>query len=310
MTEAMPLSAPVELEQVNARARAFEGLHVLVAEDHPVNELLMRQLLLKLGCTVTSAHNGLEAVAAWLRGDIGLIMMDVQMPELNGLDATAEIRAQEARQARERRDAGPHVPIVAVTANAMSGDREKCMSAGMDAYTSKPVSPQALILAMGQALEASSRWQAQAAPPDATQPLPHRSNHTPAPLAAASKPAATRETTQPPPLSLEKLRRRLEGDEQVLRQLAEGVRSEIAIRAQALGQALTRQDRHQAMHEAHALKGTLAGITAQRASALANGLELAARSGEWSLFGRALPVLTAELDKLDQVLRELPHDTP
>lgn len=296
-TSAGPLSAPMELEHIKAESESFVGLNVLVAEDHPINEMLMRKLLAKLGCNTSVARNGLEAVAGWKRGGIDLILMDVQMPELSGLDATAEIRTLE-------RSLGKHTPIVAVTANAMSGDRETCMLAGVDSYTSKPVGPQALMQAMRLALDASAQWKQGA----------HALQHNGEPIGSASnkteesKPSADRkrgDTNQAPPLDVEKLRRRLGGDDQALADLARGMRTDMAHRLHALRLAMDARDQVASTAQAHSLKGLLASITAHRAAALTNGLEMAARSGEWSLFNRALPVLRSEIDKLDIALQRM-----
>ena len=303
--DSQPLSAPQELAHVASQPRIFAGLRVLVAEDHPINELLMCKLLASLGCQTTVARNGLEAVAAWRQGGIDLIMMDVQMPELNGLDSTTEIRTLERAGHRPPGQRTPHTPIVAVTANAMSGDREKCMAAGMDAYASKPVSPQALMASMTQALDISANW-------SSTHPDTATPDHTPPPHSATTD-TATQTAASPlrtPPLNIETLRRRLDDNPVALQQLATAIRSEIAQHTQAMLQAQEQKDQHTAAQRARTLKGALASITAQRAAALANGLELAARSGEWALFGRAMPVLQNEITKLDQSLAELSGDTP
>jgi signal transduction histidine kinase/DNA-binding response OmpR family regulator len=295
VTEMGPLSAPLELEHLSQRAQAFSTLRVLVAEDHPINELLMRELLKKLGCQTTVARNGLEAVAAWKRGGLDLILMDVQMPELNGLDATREIRALEACGFQPPHTTRNHTPIVAVTANAMSGDRDLCEAAGMDTYVSKPVGPQALTQAMTEALTLH--------PAQSTASL----LPFPAPSPLEPKATAPRDDTKPaaPPLNLDKLRHRLEGDEQALIKLARNTRQHLAQHEKALISALAQQDVTRARQHAHALKTTLATLTADRASALCNGLETAAHKQEWTLFGRALPVLQAELARLDKVLAGL-----
>jgi PAS domain S-box-containing protein len=108
------------------------GLRVLLAEDNPVNQRLTERLLQKRGHTVMLAEDGQQAVDAVARESFDLVLMDVQMPRLNGFEATAAIRAME-------REAGGRMPIVAITAHAMAGDRERCLEAGMDAYISKPV---------------------------------------------------------------------------------------------------------------------------------------------------------------------------
>jgi CheY-like chemotaxis protein len=111
--------------------------HILLVEDNHVNQKLAVRLLEKRGHRVDVAGNGLEAVAAFEREVFDLILMDIQMPEMNGYEATREIREQEKR-------VGGHIPIIAMTANAMKGDRERCLEAGMDSYVSKPIKPEEL----------------------------------------------------------------------------------------------------------------------------------------------------------------------
>jgi signal transduction histidine kinase/ligand-binding sensor domain-containing protein/DNA-binding response OmpR family regulator len=108
------------------------GLHILVAEDNEFNQELVVNLLKKRGHVAVLAGSGTAALAAWEREPFDLILMDVQMPDMDGFAATEAIRAQE-------RATYTHVPIVALTAHAMKGDRERCLAAGMDAYASKPI---------------------------------------------------------------------------------------------------------------------------------------------------------------------------
>jgi PAS domain S-box-containing protein len=111
------------------------GARVLIAEDNLTNQLLARRLLERLGCEVELVSDGRQAVTRWAEAAPELILMDCQMPEMDGLSATREIRR------RERALGRPHTPIVALTANAMAGDRESCLDAGMDDYLSKPFKP-------------------------------------------------------------------------------------------------------------------------------------------------------------------------
>src|SRR5262249_26548713 len=110
-----------------------QALNILLAEDNKVNQTLAVRLLKKWGHTVTIAENGQEAVETLENGEFDLILMDVQMPKMDGLEATATIRMKE-------RTSGARIPIIALTAHALNGDRERCIEAGMDGYVSKPLS--------------------------------------------------------------------------------------------------------------------------------------------------------------------------
>ena len=113
------------------------SLRVLLAEDNLVNQRLGMRLLEKRGHSVVVAGNGRETLAAFESGGFDLILMDLQMPEMDGFEATVAIRKKE-------KDSGSHLPIVALTAHAMKGDREKCLAGGMDGYLTKPIRPQEL----------------------------------------------------------------------------------------------------------------------------------------------------------------------
>ena len=114
------------------------SLAILLAEDNPINQKLAMRLLTKRGHTVTLACNGIEAVARALADPFDVILMDVNMPEMDGFEATRAIR-------KARLPAASHVPIIAMTACAMTGDRERCLTAGMDDYLEKPVNSAKLL---------------------------------------------------------------------------------------------------------------------------------------------------------------------
>ena len=118
-------------------AAAGRPLRILLAEDNAVNQKVAARLLEKQGHSVEVASDGMEALAAFTRDAFDLILMDVQMPVMDGYDATLAIRAAE-------QGTGRHVPIVALTAHAMKGDREICLNAGMDDYLGKPIRPREL----------------------------------------------------------------------------------------------------------------------------------------------------------------------
>jgi CheY-like chemotaxis protein len=127
---------PLITRQTVSQSPAAGTTRLLLAEDNPVNQKVACKMLEKLGYRVDIAGNGQEAVAAHERMRYPLIFMDCQMPEVDGFEATALIRKMEGRSA--------HTPIVAMTANAMQGDRERCLAAGMDDYVAKPVRPKDL----------------------------------------------------------------------------------------------------------------------------------------------------------------------
>uniref|UniRef100_UPI003564FC37 ATP-binding protein n=1 Tax=Sulfurovum sp. TaxID=1969726 RepID=UPI003564FC37 len=116
----------------------FENIHVLVAEDNLINQKLIRNVLNRLGIEVSIANNGKEALEHRMRNEYDMIFMDIEMPVMGGMEATGQIISY------ERNNHKTHIPIVALTANALSGDREKYMSAGMDSYLSKPIDLEAL----------------------------------------------------------------------------------------------------------------------------------------------------------------------
>jgi two-component system, sensor histidine kinase and response regulator len=121
------------------------GLHILVAEDNVVNQRLVSRLLEKHGHHVTVVSNGRDSLAGLAQQVYDLVLMDVQMPELDGLEATAAIRAQEERTGR-------HLPILALIAHAMQGDVERCLAAGMDGYLAKPFQADELEAALARLL--------------------------------------------------------------------------------------------------------------------------------------------------------------
>jgi signal transduction histidine kinase/CheY-like chemotaxis protein/HPt (histidine-containing phosphotransfer) domain-containing protein len=130
------------------------GLVVLLAEDNEINQELAIAVLERNGCSVVVARTGIEAVALWQRERFDVVLMDVQMPEMDGFAATRAIRALEATR-------GGHTPIVAVTAHAMEGDRQRCLAAGMDGYVCKPLRVESLFQAIAQLVPAPTTVRAE-----------------------------------------------------------------------------------------------------------------------------------------------------
>jgi signal transduction histidine kinase/DNA-binding response OmpR family regulator len=132
-----PVEAKIPVITRHTIEEARRRYSILLAEDNPVNQMLAQKLLEKRGHSVVVASNGAEAVRIYEKRRFDLVLMDIQMPEMDGLEATHRVREIE-------KTSGVHTPIVAMTAHAMAQDRERCLAAGMDDYVSKPIRPQAL----------------------------------------------------------------------------------------------------------------------------------------------------------------------
>ncbi|RZL86162.1 MAG: response regulator [Variovorax sp.] len=266
------LTEPAPLE-----AMTMQGLDVLLAEDHAVNELLMRKLLTEMGCTFSVARNGEEAVRAWETGQFDLVLMDVQMPVLSGLDAAAHIRLVEASEPGRGR-----TPIVALTAHAMAGDRERCLAAGMDAYVSKPVSPALLAQAIQEAMRSSQPAQKE------------RRRESPADSAPGAQ-----------AVDMQQMVRTMGGDLEAVHEIAIAMRSDMAIRRHLIRQAIGNRDARGGQEEIHALKGALSTIGAHPAAELAKRMEMAWRQGDWEQVRQTVSLLEQELERVDSVLADL-----
>jgi signal transduction histidine kinase/CheY-like chemotaxis protein len=139
----------VRPDSQSASVSFAKGLRILLAEDNRINQRLAVSILEKHGHSIELASNGREALIAFAQAPFDLVLMDVQMPEVNGFEAARAIRDQD-------RLSGKHTPIIAMTAYAMEGDRERCLAAGMDAYVTKPVKPEALFRAIDNLISSSS----------------------------------------------------------------------------------------------------------------------------------------------------------
>jgi signal transduction histidine kinase/DNA-binding response OmpR family regulator len=234
---------------------ASAGCRVLLVEDNAVNRRVAEHQLRKLGCEVLIACNGVEGVAAATGGGIDVVLMDCQMPLLDGFDAT--------RQIRQRAAAGtPRLPIVALTAHALSGDREACLAAGMDDYLSKPLDPVALAACI-------ERW----------APRRARAATLPAP-APATPPAAVATPAGEPTIDLGALHAVTDGDADFERDLMSVFVASGDTTLAALIAALGAADLGAVQRHAHALKGASANLRAHPLAARAQALEAAATAGD------------------------------
>jgi PAS domain S-box-containing protein len=142
---ALAVTHEIQPREDRTKAEPTRKLQILIADDNPINQRLARNLLAKQGHSAVAVGSGREALVALQQQDFDLVLMDVQMPDMDGFETTKAIRAQE-------RISKKHLPIVAMTAHAMSGDRERCLAAGMDSYVTKPVDATKLFTAISDPL--------------------------------------------------------------------------------------------------------------------------------------------------------------
>jgi len=248
-------------------------LNVLLVEDNKVNQTLALRLLEKLGHVTHVANNGVEALEACASARFDVILMDVQMPEMGGFEATAHLRERE----RER---GEYTPIIAMTAHAMSGDRERCLAAGMDDYIAKPIQPAALAAALAD-------------------------------MAGANTPGDPQENALPsapdegPAFNVDTVLANLGDDWELLAQLAQlYLEDEDHMRGQIT--AAQRSDDLQALHAAaHAVKGAVANFSADAAIRAANLVESYCRAGNAEALPQAIERLDVALDAFAEALRNM-----
>jgi two-component system sensor histidine kinase/response regulator len=145
--------------KVAAGGAGGRNLRILLAEDNAVNQRLIARILEKMGHEVTVADDGQKALGKLLEGEFDLVAMDMQMPVMDGLEATREIRVRE-------KGTGRHIPIVAMTANAYDEDRRRCLAAGMDGYVVKPVSVAAVRSEIGRVMAEADLLRGQEAVPE------------------------------------------------------------------------------------------------------------------------------------------------
>jgi CheY-like chemotaxis protein len=255
-------------------AQPGRPLRVLLAEDNAVNQHLVVRLLEKHGHTVAVAGNGREALDLLDQESLDVVLMDVQMPEMSGLEATARVRAREE-------GTGRHLPIIALTAHAMKGDRERCLAAGMDNYLTKPVKAEDLFLALAAA-------------------VPQAGN---APTATSHQPSAN--------LDRAALLERLEGDETLLRQLVNLFLDDYPRLLAAIRTAVAARDPARLEYASHALKGSAANFGPSCAVEAAHRLELLGRRAELAGAPMALTDLEEALQQFAAALTALgAHPAP
>jgi len=265
--------------------KALGRARVLVAEDNPVNQKVAARMLESLGYRVEVVGDGLEALEALSRGRYGAVLMDVQMPRLDGNGATAEIRR------RESEAGGPATPIVAMTANALAGDREKALEAGMDDYVSKPVSREDLAAVL-------RRW-VQPGTPEVVQ---QDGTTGSVPVVGAAGPALDGAPEGEPVdrrvlEDLEEL-----GGTELVEELIETFLDDAPSRLEALRGAVQGGEAPAVRRLAHALGGSCGSMGTVEMTRLSGTLEKAGASGDLSLARELLERLEAEFGRVRTAL--------
>ncbi len=260
-----PLVTRHTLREMRSRVR------VLLAEDNPVNQRLAVRLLEKRGHLVTVANNGQEALAALERETFDVVLMDVEMPVMDGFAATAEIRKRE-------QETGRHIPIVAMTAHAMKGDRERCLAAGMDDYVPKPLRVEQLMAVIDRLTSGRSE--------------------APAPAQAEAAVGAE------PAFRMDVALERVGGDEDLLREIAGMFLEESQGLLEQVQQAIAEGDATLLRRAGHTLKGLARNFGAEEAAQAALAVEQIGDEGRMDEAPAAATRLRAEVDRLCQALRE------
>ena len=247
-------------EAVAASNSASQALRILIAEDNLVNQAVAIGMLREEGHSFALAASGREVVRLYHIERPDLILMDVQMPELDGIGATREIRALE-------RNSGQHTPIIAMTAHAMSGDSERCLHAGMDAYLSKPLTSDLLLRTIESVIK-----------------------NSPALMASVN--------VINPPFSRALLLDNLDGDTELLDRVTTLFRESTPIYLAQMGQAIVQRDGVALEKSAHTILSSLRIFGAHRAKKIAKTLQLTGRSRNFDEAGKRLIELKNETDRI------------
>jgi len=260
-------------------AEARFDAHVLLVEDHPVNQVVASTILERLGCDVTVASNGREALDALTRQRFDLVLMDCQMPEVDGYTATATLRKREAQRSAAR------MPVVALTANALQGDRERCLAAGMDDYLTKPFHREALSAMLARWLPGCSTINPGS---EAKAVALARAPGLPVIDMAALDAIRSLGGTETPDLLEQIIRLYLDSAPQLMASIRDG---------------LAAVDNDKVRMAAHTLKSSSANLGAGRLAEVCKKLELAARANAIASDAPQLSEIEAEYHRVCGALR-------
>jgi two-component system, sensor histidine kinase and response regulator len=274
-------------------ATPFQRLNILLAEDNAVNQLLTVSILERRGHAVQPVNNGKEALEALACERFDVVLMDVQMPEMDGLEATIAIRRMEQETNR-------HIPIIAMTAHAMKGDRELCLDSGMDDYLAKPVEPQTM-------RDVVERWGALAKqgapPPESTNAAEPAS--PPRPKAADTKTAENHQPMEAEIFDFSALRARVEDDLDLLTEMIDLYLSSSPLLLNEIELAVAARDGDKTRRAAHTLKGLLKNMCATACAEAAFQLETLGGTGSVERVDQSLATLKIEFQRFQSILTEV-----
>jgi signal transduction histidine kinase/CheY-like chemotaxis protein len=270
-----PITQPAAAASPSERC-ASRTLRVLLAEDNAVNQRLVVKLMEKHGHSLVAVNNGVEALDALERGTFDVVLMDVQMPEMGGFEATARIRERE-------KSTGQHVPVIAMTAHALKGDRERCLEAGMDAYVSKPIQAALLFETI-----------------DSVVPNPSLAASVPEKLPEdEAAPAANAKA-----FDYEAALAMLDGDTELFSELVGLFATESVQLLNQIHESIAGRDAKLLERSAHSLKGSAAAFSAERARSVAQRLEGMGGRGEFGGADVVAAELREEVARLTKALSE------
>jgi len=261
------------------------GKKILIAEDNPVNQMVIQELLQQAGATVEIANNGSIAAQRWSQDNYDAILMDCEMPVMDGLTATGRIRTMEFESDR------PRTPIIALTANAVQGDRDRCLNAGMDDYLTKPIEPRVLFRTLESYLSPSPAEPDKAPAPGDAEPVADVSPVEPAELKT---------------IEIESALNRCAGNAGLLLRVFEEYAKATRRDADELQRLVETGDLDEARTVAHAIKGASANISAVEASRLASKIESLAKERNHAEIQKTLGCLQSELDAVFEDLAKAP----
>jgi CheY-like chemotaxis protein/HPt (histidine-containing phosphotransfer) domain-containing protein len=285
----------------------WSGVRILLAEDNLVNQQVAIGILKKLGLRADIAGNGAEALKALETIPYDLVLMDMQMPIMNGLDATKQIR--NPRSAVKNHE----IPIIAMTANAMQGDREKCLKAGMNDYVSKPVSPKALAEALEKWLPKGIETEL---PEEGKDESPMSNTQFPTddvgrvvyPLGQTSRGDENKSldigNSQIPIFDKAGLMERVMDDEELAQSLIDVFLDDIPTQIEILKGHLDAGDLSGAEHQSHTIKGASANVGGEALRAVSFEMEKAAKAGNLEAVRSLLPEMVSQFGKLKDELRK------